>query len=496
MTDFVVLGGYPLQVKSETASQLTTNKGDVGVSHTGVIQDARRDDAFEATYLTPCTSHAEAWAIRNLIDGSAHRVDFAEGLEASSGLEPLPDDYDLTLDFTGGRWATAALLASGSTLTYPAQLAADWSLCITLRDSTDPADVFDTFVVRSDGQEWKNGTAGTHNTANFVSVDSQGNCVVTSNDKTGTAAAMLVDEIGLFAFLLSDEQAATFSRGVEPLSPFPRLELHGDQIPGFAGLVVVGELEADAYLQGAPAGAWENDLAEIGFTVREWAEVLLERTPLPVSLYTFDDVNTVGTVIEDVAGVQNASLAAPATSGDDIGREGHGEALNTAAGGRAFCVDVTAHDITGDLTVCGWLRLDSLPLSNATIAAKLGLFVGTSFPFHLYVTPAGLLGFQHASGATVDTFGSTEAVSVGEWVFVSATRNAGDVELRVNCRRDPAGATAATVVPGASNVGLSMGDSLPGLLDEVAVFNSALSDAELFALYLGSRRGERYEIRG
>ena len=189
-----------------------------------------------------------------------------------------------------------------------------------------------------------------------------------------------------------------------------------------------------------------------------------------------------------------------------IGPAGSGPALfNTPSNTAALLNGTNAYvttSLSGGLTTNGpfadqgtilaWINLSALPSTAGhffTIAAESQF--GNDFDLQIE-TDNKIKFYTDAGSATVDPTPLTSA-NLNTWLFVAATFNS-NVTRSVYLN----GAVAATSVPGCAHIAseaatFSMGESLvftgryfDGALDDVAVFNRALSPAEIANLYSAS----------
>ncbi len=167
----------------------------------------------------------------------------------------------------------------------------------------------------------------------------------------------------------------------------------------------------------------------------------------------------------------------------------------------AAAASTVAAEVLGDLTIAGWINVDDVTANPIqTIITKDD---GTDTPYWLAVTSSGELRFEHSTGVPEVITSAASVVPSGEWMHVAVVRKVGtSVEFFINGKRDIRGAQVATVTPGASSFPVQIGfailgsDNLAGLVDELAVWSSALSSSEILGLFLMSKRGSRYRVRG
>ena len=153
--------------------------------------------------------------------------------------------------------------------------------------------------------------------------------------------------------------------------------------------------------------------------------------------------------------------------------------------------DDAAFDITGDLTVAGWIDTSSIGTGTTSIISKID-GTGNQRSFLLYRTGSNirfLVNSDGTSGGNV-LITSTASISANTWYFVVGVFKANDViELWVD------GASAATPVSAPAslfnstarlelfsyNTGVT--STSPATLDSVAIWSRALSSGEIATLW-------------
>lgn len=86
-------------------------------------------------------------------------------------------------------------------------------------------------------------------------------------------------------------------------------------------------------------------------------------------------------------------------------------------------------NLDGDFTFECWMRLNALPGSAAFITGWAG--GGTEYPFRIFVTPSGLVRFDHHDGTTFSSVTGTNALSAGGAYHVSLSISGGNVTVRI-----------------------------------------------------------------
>jgi Ca2+-binding RTX toxin-like protein len=166
-------------------------------------------------------------------------------------------------------------------------------------------------------------------------------------------------------------------------------------------------------------------------------------------------------------------------------------------------------DLPGSMSVSLWARLDTLDHYKYFLADFVGDGVTSqgslgagSTPFWAQSTP---FWFQSYTDGSFDHLVATTPMQLGQWYHLSVVRDdaAKTVRIYVNGTEEASISYAGkTVVPlqGSKILGGSAPpfptDFMDGQLDEVGIFNRALSAAEVQALYSGSSRGLPGDSRG
>ncbi|MBN1861616.1 MAG: metallophosphoesterase [Candidatus Thermoplasmatota archaeon] len=153
--------------------------------------------------------------------------------------------------------------------------------------------------------------------------------------------------------------------------------------------------------------------------------------------------------------------------------------------------DSQSLDITGDLTLSAWVYCDSMP-NTAPIISK-GNY-GTNFGYYLATGQAfsdGCANMQLAStDATLINLNGKTPLQIGQWHFLTAVRNDniakiyidGEYENSITCFSDDIRTNNLPLEFGTHWEGKLL---FHGKIDEVRIYNYALSSNEIENLYLG-----------
>jgi hypothetical protein len=208
-------------------------------------------------------------------------------------------------------------------------------------------------------------------------------------------------------------------------------------------------------------------------------------------------------------GESNANDSADSNNGTMIGN------VTFASGqvGQAFSLDGSSYvDFgnaanlqvsSGDFTTVAWVNFDSLgtpcgpnPGCDMSIVDKMGFIsapnddgwrLAKQADSHFWFCFGGGAGINGCTGGPPRTVRSTTAVTPGVWYHVAAVKNASTISLYVNGMLEASTALASFSDTNTANLRLGSyvaeGAFLDGLVDEVQLYNRALSDTEIHELF-------------
>ena len=194
----------------------------------------------------------------------------------------------------------------------------------------------------------------------------------------------------------------------------------------------------------------------------------------PVGEWTFDEGK--GSVARDTSGKNNHG----SIRGARFVKAGKGYALKfDGVDDYVICKDTPSLGITGPLTYMAWVRPEGLPNADAGIVGKGTHIVGLT----IYKTSAGYLYIT--SGGNY----ATTPLKVGQWQLMTGTFDGKTIKLYINGFLKSSNKSQYKKVKRGKNLligSFSTGPDQPhfkGLIDQVRVYNRALSLAEIQSLY-------------
>lgn len=312
---------------------------------------------------------------------------------------------------------------------------------------------------------------------------------VNSNDYTydagkvrisdGTAGLILVDQT-------DDDNALTgFGGGTYNLTQWDEenalAELQADQTSGYftSRIIDAGASTSWSALSWTPQMPYGKELPDDNKSESGYSEGNADMTGNVLLMH----MNEAGGTINDYSGNGNDGIVE-----NDVSYSAEG-IFNTALNfswGRVYIASLNPAS-TSDITITAWFKT----VSGGTIAA-LG---GTSYPglgvSDGYVTANNTQGGILAGGATV--------VNDGKWHFAAAVMGSSGLKIYVDGILDaPAGASSDSSGNNYAKIGLGTGfhwGSFGGTIDEVAVFNRALTGTEILDFYKRGAMSLKFQIR-
>ena len=201
-----------------------------------------------------------------------------------------------------------------------------------------------------------------------------------------------------------------------------------------------------------------------------------------VGYWNFDGKNMTNSTSTDSSGNGNNGTLTNMTTTANAIKGKLGQALNFVSASNQYVIapDSSSLDITTNITISAWIKPDVLGGGYKTIVSKRDLSNTTNYQLYLNTT-AGALSF----------YSGTENISSyipprNQWTFVSATVSGTTLTFYVNGVSVQSGTISGSVTP--NNGSLYIGsnnipEAFSGSIDDVRVYNRALSPSEMLKLY-------------
>jgi sugar lactone lactonase YvrE len=212
---------------------------------------------------------------------------------------------------------------------------------------------------------------------------------------------------------------------------------------------------------------------------------------------------TANSTANDALGLNNATLTGVTYATGEVGKAFSFNGVNSSA----KVVDSSSLAFTSSFTIEGWIKVNALPASGSHGEIIFRGADGGPSPYSLSVEPNGNLSFQIVGSQTNSVFPSAviEApISTGQWMHVAATLDdaTGLESLYVN------GTLAAQITTdvrpfatlnSSGNPGVGIGNSndptsynvpFNGLIDELSVYNRALTPGEVLGIDKAANSGK------
>ena len=218
--------------------------------------------------------------------------------------------------------------------------------------------------------------------------------------------------------------------------------------------------------------------------------VVYRRKHIAAAHWHFDEGN--GTVAHDVDGRNNGTLGDGDTNKTPAwGLEGGGSLLFDGSNDLVKVPDSDALDLVGDaLTLSCWVKRSAASSGNLVKKAN------ASNGYRLWITATGALQFEVLIGGTTKTVTSATTIPLNTWKHVAARYDGSELRAFIGGTIEAA-TTAATGSLVATTEALWLGyydgtsHHLNGYLDDVSIYDRALSDTEV--TNLSNNQMGRYE---
>lgn len=257
---FLSLNGWTVPVADGQARTSNFKPGQRKRSARGRMRQSeryvRRTWLVETTVLT----FEESEALMRLACGEGHFWDFADGLQASTSLTPLPG-YSSSVRLNPQAWgAFGKGCAQLGVLRYDVQ-ARDDEWCALWWQWNASTLAWDGCALRSDGMGYLNGVRN-----DAVGGGNPPNVTGGIFQFAGTGGFNF-DDLAFLPYKPSTSMLAAFTTATGKFGPCPLVRVTGDMVAG-ATVFCVGEVEAVPFRQGAKP-TWQNNLRTVRIKLRE-----------------------------------------------------------------------------------------------------------------------------------------------------------------------------------------------------------------------------------
>ena len=206
-----------------------------------------------------------------------------------------------------------------------------------------------------------------------------------------------------------------------------------------------------------------------------------------VGLWSFDGKDLNGTTAYDRSGsgnngtLTNGPLPAIGKMGQGLKFDGTDDLVSIPSSS-SFAFG------TGEFSIAAWIKTTATPLSCWTSFVSIGGGYSAANSINLYAPGTGAVPTGSVAvilNAVNPTMRSTTLVNDGLWHHIIVTRNSGGAKLYVDKVLEDSAATSINVPASSMRIGSdqSCGTYLNGSVDDVRVYNRALSSAEAQNLY-------------
>ncbi len=209
-----------------------------------------------------------------------------------------------------------------------------------------------------------------------------------------------------------------------------------------------------------------------------------------VGHWTFDGKYLTATKARDTSGFANDGILTGA-NGKPVSRPGRlGQAL--AFDGVDDYVISSSLINTSPVTVSAWVKLTSYPAAKGLVTGFVNGIGGAAYDKDLYINTDGRLYFYVYDGAQRTTSAPTSPIPLNTWVHVMGTANGSAAKAYVNGVEVGSVAAGATytsytvpnlLIQGTSGLASIAGGYMAATIDDVRVYNRALTASEVTALY-------------
>lgn len=236
---FLRINGIQVAVADATAMRKLTRQGKRARGFRGQLRDMRRGIRRSWEMETVPMNFADAEPMIRIINGEGHHVDFADGLQASTGLNPRAGNANVILrPATMGAWGRGVMQARAGLIPLDSQIMSydiqareqDWTVIMW----THATGVWTGSALRSDGIGYRAGVVNANALKRGVSPDgvflTQADGVITLWLDTTAPANVHMDDLVLLPYALSDSQMSAVTTYTAKFGMCPVLNVTGDMI--------------------------------------------------------------------------------------------------------------------------------------------------------------------------------------------------------------------------------------------------------------------------
>jgi hypothetical protein len=145
---------------------------------------------------------------------------------------------------------------------------------------------------------------------------------------------------------------------------------------------------------------------------------------------------------------------------------------------------------TSAITMAGWIYIESFPSNQVSVAGFINKTNNSNYGqyglnYHHWATPSTI--HFYGSGGTLG-YAAPVNLQLGEWYFMASTYDGNEVSIYLNGQKIGTQTVTGSIVPDNNPLTLGLdspGDTeyLQGKLDDVRIYNGALSQSEISELY-------------
>ncbi|MEW5805435.1 MAG: LamG-like jellyroll fold domain-containing protein [Patescibacteria group bacterium] len=152
--------------------------------------------------------------------------------------------------------------------------------------------------------------------------------------------------------------------------------------------------------------------------------------------------------------------------------------------------DSPSLDITPNFSTGAWIKADLFP-TFSSILSKAFQGSATTFNYGFWSYSGGTVRGAIGDGINYNLGDYSSSLSTGQWYYVIFTVDGSKLKLFINGQLDRS--TLQTVTPAVNNYNVYIGSDssnsyrFDGTIDEVRIYNRALSEAEIKAIYEATR---------